>query len=83
VTNKERECIREVARRYVREQAPSPPNEVLEHVAGIVLQARVANRPQAVLDRTGGGAGEPGTLAPFRPPILADPRQYTQIVPSS
>jgi hypothetical protein len=44
VTNKERECIRDAARRYVREQAPSPPIEVLERVARIVLQARTTGR---------------------------------------
>jgi hypothetical protein len=40
VTNKERECIRAAARRYVHEQAPRPPIEVLERVATIVIQAR-------------------------------------------
>jgi hypothetical protein len=44
VTNKERERIREAARRYVHEQAPSPPMETLERVARIVLQARVSDR---------------------------------------
>jgi hypothetical protein len=67
VTNKERECIREAARRYVREQAPSPPNEVLERVAVIVLQARLSNRPQADLDRSDGRADEPGHASTLRP----------------
>jgi hypothetical protein len=40
VTNEEREGIREAARRYVHEQAPTPPVAVLERVARIVLQAR-------------------------------------------
>jgi hypothetical protein len=48
VTNKERECIRDAARRYVREQAPSPPIEVLERVARIVLQARTLTGQQHV-----------------------------------
>jgi hypothetical protein len=45
VTNNERERIREAARRYVREQAPNPPIEVLERVARIVLETRGVNDP--------------------------------------
>jgi hypothetical protein len=53
MTAEERARIREAARCYVREQAPSPPNEVLERIAGIVLQARASNQPQPVLDESG------------------------------
>jgi len=42
VTNEQLECIRAAARRYVHEQAPSQPMEVLERVARIVLQATSA-----------------------------------------
>jgi hypothetical protein len=41
VTNQERECIREAARRYVRDQGPIPPTALLEQVARIVLQAKI------------------------------------------
>jgi hypothetical protein len=40
MTAEERADIHEMARRYVREQAPTPPTAVLECVARIVLQAR-------------------------------------------
>jgi hypothetical protein len=36
--------IQEAARRYVHEQAPTPPVAVLERVARIVLQARTTGR---------------------------------------
>lgn len=38
MTDEERERIREAARRYVREQAPTPPIALLERIARIVLQ---------------------------------------------
>jgi hypothetical protein len=44
MTGEERTAIQEVARRYVREQAPAPPVAVLERVARIVLQARTLQR---------------------------------------
>jgi hypothetical protein len=44
VTSEERERIRAAARRYVREQAPTPPVAVLECVARIVLQAGTPQR---------------------------------------
>jgi hypothetical protein len=56
VTNEERERIREAAR---REQAPTPSVAVLERVARIVMQARSANRPGVVPDRTVGSPGRP------------------------
>ena len=40
MTAEEREGIREAARRYVNEQAPTPPNVILERVVRIVLQSR-------------------------------------------
>jgi hypothetical protein len=55
MTNEEREGIRAAARRYVHEQAPSPPIEVLERIARIILQARASNRPP---DRADGSHGE-------------------------
>jgi hypothetical protein len=42
MTAEERADIQELARRYVREQAPTPPTAVLERVARIVLQARTS-----------------------------------------
>jgi hypothetical protein len=54
MTDEERECIREAARRYVRERAPTPPMAVLESVARIVLQARTPCRSQAVPEQPGG-----------------------------
>jgi len=52
VTNQEREDIRAAARRYVRDQAPTPPTALLEQVARIVLQAKAAQstrEPHATL----------------------------------
>lgn len=43
MTAEERLSIQEAARRYVRELAPKPPAEVLEHVALIVVQSRAPN----------------------------------------
>jgi hypothetical protein len=47
VTSEERQRIQAAARRYVREQAPTPPVAVLERVARIVLQARTLTGRQA------------------------------------
>jgi hypothetical protein len=47
VTSDERKRIRAAARRYVHEQAPTPPAAVLERVARIVLQARTLTGSQA------------------------------------
>lgn len=47
MTNEEREGIREAARRYVHEQAPTPPDAILERVAGIVLETTGLNRTRA------------------------------------
>jgi hypothetical protein len=44
MTAEERIRIQEAARRYVREQAPTPPVAVLERVARIVLQVRTSKR---------------------------------------
>lgn len=44
MTAGERMRIQEAARRYVHEQAPTPPLAVLERVARIVLQARTTGR---------------------------------------
>ena len=45
MTNQERECIRDSARRHVREQAPVPPLAILEQVA----QVQGRHRPQGFL----------------------------------
>jgi hypothetical protein len=47
MTAEERAYIRGAARRYVHEQAPTPPMAVLERVARIVLQARTPAGRQA------------------------------------
>jgi hypothetical protein len=59
VTNEERECIRKAARRYVREQAPTPSIAVLERVARILLQARVTNSAVTKAERTAKHAQNP------------------------
>ena len=56
VTNEEREGVREAARRYVHEQAPTPPDAILERVAGIVLQARSSRRMVPVQGESSGNA---------------------------
>ena len=50
MTSEEREWIREAARRYVREQAPTPPAAILEQVARIVASVRWS--PESVGDPT-------------------------------
>jgi hypothetical protein len=63
VTSEERERIQAAARRYVRDQAPTPPVAVLERVARIILQARTPTRAAA---------------RPLQPlsPSRVDPRQH-------
>jgi hypothetical protein len=46
-TSEERQRIQAAARRYVREQAPTPPVAILERVARIVLQTRTLTGRQA------------------------------------
>ena len=46
MTNQARECIREAARRYVRDEGPIPPTAVLERVARIILQATTSGPPE-------------------------------------
>ena len=64
MTAEEREGIREAARRYVNEQAPTPPNVILERVARIVRQSRpVALRSpnhSGMVDEGWGDGGQQG-----------------------
>ena len=63
MTNEEREHIREVARRYVHEQAPVPPVAVLERVARIILQSKTPPHPSAVPDRAVSTSHQPEAAA--------------------
>jgi hypothetical protein len=60
VTTEERERIRAAARRYVHEQAPTPPDAVLERVARIVLETKRLNRTGAPTDQTTLTCRQPG-----------------------
>jgi hypothetical protein len=59
MTAEERAHIREAARRYVHEQAPTPPLAVVERVARIVLQAGSLERHEAVSDLATENRGRP------------------------
>jgi hypothetical protein len=59
MTSDEEAGIRAAARRYVQEEAPTPPTAVLEQVARIVLEVRTSSQSAVIVDQTAGTPGRP------------------------
>jgi hypothetical protein len=63
MTAEERTRIQQAARRYVREQAPTPPAAILEIVARILLEGRTSSQSAS----NPGETGDPDVGSPDQP----------------